>query len=175
MGLVGVLLQLAQDLRAEMAAAGAVLPIGTGGGSEAAYRRGVEKGDGFQVIGVTPDEAAPVIEPRELVATAPDGHPVHGWAFVPAGAGPHPVLLLIHGGPFGAYGPSFFDEAQVLAGAGYAVVLCNPRGSAGYGEAHAQAIQGGFGTLDADDVLAFLDHALRLGAEAIATAARTPS
>lgn len=37
------------------------IPIWVGGGSEAAYRRGVTKGDGFQVIGVTPDEAAPVI------------------------------------------------------------------------------------------------------------------
>ena len=57
-------------------------------------------------------------------------------------------------------GPAFFDEAQVYAGAGYAVVMCNPRGSAGYGEAHAQAIKGAFGDRDAVDVLAFLDHAL---------------
>lgn len=35
-----------------------VIPIWIGGGSEAAYRRGVELGDGFQVIGVTPEEAA---------------------------------------------------------------------------------------------------------------------
>ncbi len=38
------------------------IPIWVGGGSEPAYRRGVEKGDGFQVIGVTPEEAAPVVE-----------------------------------------------------------------------------------------------------------------
>jgi probable F420-dependent oxidoreductase len=38
------------------------IPIWVGGGSEAAYRRGVERGDGFQVIGVTPEEARPVIE-----------------------------------------------------------------------------------------------------------------
>jgi len=104
-------------------------------------------------------EAAP-IAPIELTAAAPDGYPVHGWVVCPEGSGPHPVLLVIHGGPFAAFGPSFFDEAQVYAGAGYAVVMCNPRGSSGYGQAHAAAIRGEFGGKDADDVLAFLDHAL---------------
>ncbi|HEY8215997.1 MAG TPA: TIGR03619 family F420-dependent LLM class oxidoreductase [Acidimicrobiia bacterium] len=33
------------------------VPIWVGGGSERAYRRGVERGDGFQVIGVDPDAA----------------------------------------------------------------------------------------------------------------------
>jgi probable F420-dependent oxidoreductase len=37
------------------------LPIWVGGSSEPAYRRGVLKGDGFQVIGVTPEQAAPVV------------------------------------------------------------------------------------------------------------------
>ncbi|MGC3995322.1 MAG: S9 family peptidase [Propionicimonas sp.] len=100
------------------------------------------------------------LTPLELVATAPDGYPVHGWVVSPEGEGPHPVLLLIHGGPFAAFGPSFFDEAQVYAGAGYAVVMCNPRGSAGYGQAHAAAIHEAFGDRDMVDVLAFLDHAL---------------
>lgn len=41
------------------------IPIWIGGGSEAAYRRGVGLGDGFQVIGVTPEEAvAPVARLR---------------------------------------------------------------------------------------------------------------
>ena len=37
------------------------IPIWVGGSSERAYRRGVELGDGYQIIGVTPEEAAPVI------------------------------------------------------------------------------------------------------------------
>ena len=37
------------------------IPLWVGGGSEAAYRRGVAKGDGFQLIGVTPEQAAPVV------------------------------------------------------------------------------------------------------------------
>ena len=48
----------------------------------------------------------------------------------------------------------------MLAEAGYAVVLGNPRGSSGYGRAHGLAIQRGFGTVDTDDVLALLGAAL---------------
>ena len=99
-------------------------------------------------------------EPVELTSTSPDGYQVHGWAIVPQGEGPHPVLLNIHGGPYAAYTGDFFDEFQVFVEAGYAVVYCNPRGSASYGEAHGAAIQGDFGNLDMTDVLAFLDHAL---------------
>lgn len=105
-------------------------------------------------------EVAMPLPAQELIATSPDGTQVHGWVVLPEGEGPHPVLLSIHGGPFAAYGPAFFDEAQVYAAAGYAVVMCNPRGSASYGEAHGAAIRGAFGDRDMADVLAFLDHAL---------------
>ncbi|MGY4646115.1 S9 family peptidase [Cellulomonas sp. URHB0016] len=116
------------------------------------------------------DLSAPLVRsgglrvPVELTANAPDGYAVHGWVVRPDserfGGGPHPTILLIHGGPFAQYTHALFDEVQVLAGAGYAVVLGNPRGSSGYGRAHGRAIRGGFGTVDADDVLALLDGAL---------------
>ncbi|HST67619.1 MAG TPA: S9 family peptidase [Mycobacteriales bacterium] len=100
---------------------------------------------------------------QELTTTAPDGHPVHGWLVHPdpeAHPGPRPVLLAIHGGPHAQYGYTLFDEAQVYAGAGYLVVLGNPRGAAGYGEDHARAIKHRMGSVDADDLLALLDAAL---------------
>ncbi|GAA4777645.1 S9 family peptidase [Citricoccus nitrophenolicus] len=90
----------------------------------------------------------------------PDQPSVHGWVFVPRGPGPHPVILNIHGGPYSQYTWSWFDETQVLVAAGYAVVMCNPRGSNGYGAAHGAAIRGRFGTVDRQDLLAFLDGAL---------------
>jgi dipeptidyl aminopeptidase/acylaminoacyl peptidase len=96
----------------------------------------------------------------ELETTAPDGYPVHGWLVLPEGDGPHPVLRVVHGGPFAQQDWALFDEAQVYAAAGYAVVLGNPRGSAGYGQTHGHAITHGFGTVDVDDVLALLDKAL---------------
>ncbi len=101
---------------------------------------------------------------RELEAISTGGHAVHGWVVLPDpeafGPGPHPVLLTIHGGPFSQYDWALFDEAQVYAGAGYAVVMCNPRGSQGYGYEHGRAIRQAMGGLDADDVVAFLDHVL---------------
>ncbi|MCY9783515.1 S9 family peptidase [Nocardiopsis sp. EMB25] len=104
------------------------------------------------------------LDPRpmtELTAHTPDGYPVHGWVTLPEGEGPHPVVLMIHGGPFAQYGWQLFDETQVYAEAGYAVVMCNPRGSSGYGHEHGRAIIGSVGSVTATDVLAFLDEALR--------------
>ncbi|WP_030227791.1 S9 family peptidase [Actinoalloteichus caeruleus] len=97
---------------------------------------------------------------EELRGTGEDGYPLHGWLVLPEGPGPHPVLLVIHGGPFQHYTWGFFDEAQVYASAGYAVVLPNPRGSAGYGESHGRAVVGAMGTVDAVDLLGLLDLAL---------------
>ena len=96
----------------------------------------------------------------EIKAAAPDGYPTHGWLVLPEGEGPHPVLLHVHGGPFMYHGWGLFDEAQVYAAAGYAVVLANPRGSSGYGQAHGQAIVRAMGTVDVDDLLSVLDAAL---------------
>jgi len=101
--------------------------------------------------------ARAIVRPEEREIVARDGYPVHGWVAVPAGEGPFPVILQIHGGPYASYGIHLFDETQVLVDAGYAVVYCNPRGSAGYGRAHGRSIRGAMGTVDMTDVLDFLD------------------
>lgn len=101
-----------------------------------------------------------ITHPVEHEITARDGYPVHGWVATPGGEGPFPVILQIHGGPYASYGIHLFDETQVLVDAGYAVVYCNPRGSAGYGQAHGRAIRGAMGTVDLTDVLDFLDGVL---------------
>lgn len=101
-----------------------------------------------------------LIQPVEFTGNPSGGYPVHGWAFLPAAEGPHPVLLVVHGGPYSAYGPAVFDEAQVYAAAGYAVLLGNPRGSASYGLDHGRAVVKAMGTVDVDDVIGLLDTAL---------------
>src|SRR5699024_9379551 len=124
-------------------------------------------GSGTPAPAATPRERseAGVFEPEEALVTGPDGYPVHGWVTTPNGEGPHPVLLLIHGGPHAAYSPTFFDEVQVYTEAGYAVVFCNPRGSSSYGQEHGRAITGRLGTVDAKDVIAFLDGVLERRAD----------
>jgi dipeptidyl aminopeptidase/acylaminoacyl peptidase len=106
--------------------------------------------------------ASPVeaVVPQELTISGRDGYPVHGWLAKPAGEGPFPIVLQIHGGPYASYGIHLFDETQVLVDAGYAVVYCNPRGSAGYGRAHGRSIRGAMGTVDMTDVLDFLEGAI---------------
>lgn len=97
---------------------------------------------------------------QQRTATAPDGTEVHGWVTAPGGPGPHPVVLWLHDGPHRQDGWSLAVDTQVLVSAGHAVVRCNPRGSSGYGQQHARAARGAGGTVDADDVLAFLDAVL---------------
>ncbi len=94
---------------------------------------------------------------------------VDAWIMRPPGfeAGKrYPVLLTIHGGPFTQYGNGFYDEAQIYAGAGYVVLMANPRGSSGYSEEWGRAVVGpldggpGWGSVDYDDLMAVVDTAL---------------
>jgi dipeptidyl aminopeptidase/acylaminoacyl peptidase len=92
------------------------------------------------------------------------GVEIDAWIMRPAGCEPgrrYPALVNMHGGPFAQYGWTFFDEFQVQAGAGYAVIFCNPRGSSGQEDAFARAIIGCPGEPDSADVLAVLDRALQ--------------
>ncbi|MFL5675325.1 MAG: alpha/beta hydrolase family protein, partial [Chloroflexota bacterium] len=82
-----------------------------------------------------------------------DGRDIQGW-FVPAGDGPRPLVLEIHGGPHTLYGWSLVWEFQVLAAAGIGVFYCNPRGSEGYGEAFNDANHRDWGPGPMRDVLA---------------------
>lgn len=107
-----------------------------------------------------PAAASGIVTPEERTFVGRDGYPVHGWVAKPRGEGPFPVILQIHGGPYASYGIHLFDETQVLVDAGYAVVYCNPRGSAGYGRAHGRSIRQAMGTVDFHDVIDFLDGAI---------------
>ncbi len=110
-----------------------------------------------------PFRAQVVLQPMEEIETrSADGSPVHGFVCpaVRAGRGGRrrgPGLLYIHGGPLAQYSLGFFDEFQLAAAAGYTVIGVNPRGSDGYGQAHASAIVGAWGGLDHEDVLAAAD------------------
>lgn len=82
-----------------------------------------------------------------------DGAEIDAWALFPAGDGPFPLLFNIHGGPTAQYGFYFFDEFQVYADAGYAVVGINPRGASGAGADWMRSILGTWGDPDSLDML----------------------
>ena len=105
-----------------------------------------------------------VAEAKYIPFTDSDGIRIDGWVLEPQGLDPAkrwPGVLEIHGGPRCAYGEVFFHEMQALAGAGYVVFFCNPRGSEGYGEAFAD-LRGRYGTVDYRDLMEFTDHVLQL-------------
>lgn len=83
-----------------------------------------------------------LVEPRPFTIEHDDGVVVDGWAYLPPGDDPVPILLNVHGGPATQYGYGFFDEFQVYVEAGYGVVATNPRGSSGYGSAWMRAVVG---------------------------------
>jgi dipeptidyl aminopeptidase/acylaminoacyl peptidase len=98
-------------------------------------------------------------EPFEV--TSSDGERVHGWVMKPFGFSERkkwPLILQVHGGPETMYAATFMHEFQVLAACGYAVVLTNPRGSRGYGEAFNARIFADWGNQDAADLMAAVDH-----------------
>lgn len=109
-------------------------------------------------------------EAEHVVVPSADGTvELDAWLLRPTDLDPeqtYPLLLNVHGGPFTQYGNRFFDEVQMQARAGYAVLWSNPRGSSGREEDFGRAIAGppfggtGWGSVDFDDVMAVLDHAL---------------
>ncbi|MDN3354438.1 serine hydrolase [Actinomadura sp. DC4] len=99
--------------------------------------------------------------------TISDGTEVQAWLMHdPARSGPRPVLLDVHGGPHNAWNAAA-DEIhlyhQELVERGWAVLLVNPRGSDGYGEAFYDGVRGGWGVADAADFLEPLDRLVAEG------------
>ena len=89
-----------------------------------------------------------------------------GWIVKPPNFNPkkkYPFILNIHGGPRCQYGRTFYHEMYVLAQAGYVVMYTNPRGSQGYGEKFAKAIEGKWAEPAMGDLMAAVDYAVSLG------------
>ncbi len=83
---------------------------------------------------------------------------VPAWVYKPAGKGPHPVIIRIHGGPEGQSRPAFSSTYQMwIARLGAAVILPNVRGSNGYGKTYV-GLDNGFNREDSvRDIGALLD------------------
>jgi dipeptidyl aminopeptidase/acylaminoacyl peptidase len=115
-------------------------------------------------------EGRDLVEPERFLARNGDGTEIDAWLARPVGfeeGKRYPLLLTIHGGPFAQYSTGFFDEVQVYAGAGYAVLFSNPRGGSGRSEEWGRAIRGpigdagpGWGSVDYADLMAVVDSAL---------------
>ena len=96
---------------------------------------------------------------------AADGLELDGLLVLPPGRarqdGALPLVTLVHGGPYARYTDSLqltdMPCSQLLAAAGYAVFLPNPRGSVGRGHALAASVGGEVGMAEWTDILAGID------------------
>ena len=106
-----------------------------------------------------------LLAPERHTTTSFDGTEIESWLYRPATPAdvPAPLVVWLHGGPDSAYGYSFYWLAQVFAARGLAVLLLNPRGSTGYGEAFTQAVDFDWGGGDYRDILAVVEAEMARG------------
>jgi dipeptidyl aminopeptidase/acylaminoacyl peptidase len=107
-------------------------------------------------------------EEEEITWKSKDGTTVGGVLVKPVGyqqGQRYPLIVAIHGGPAGADVLSFNGGygAQVYAGAGYAVLKPNYRGSTNYGLKHKTDIVGNYFQPGYEDIMAGVDHLIAQG------------
>jgi dipeptidyl aminopeptidase/acylaminoacyl peptidase len=92
------------------------------------------------------------------------GKDVQAWIVKPPDFDParkYPLLVLIHGGPQGAWGDawSFRWNPQAFAAAGYVVFMPNPRGSVGWGQEFVDDVNADWGGRAYEDIMKGTDYA----------------
>ena len=93
------------------------------------------------------------------------GRTLEGYVVTPPGydeTKKYPLILLIHGGPQGAFLDSFHYRwnVQMFASRGAVVAFCNPHGSTGYGHDLTRSISRHWGDECPEAILTFVDHVL---------------
>ncbi len=91
---------------------------------------------------------------------ARDGQELDGWLLYPHEYEKdkrYPMVLMVHGGPHGAYSSAFMFTGQFFASHGYVVAYCNPRGSTSYGQEFMACIDADWGNKDFTDVMSLVD------------------
>jgi dipeptidyl aminopeptidase/acylaminoacyl peptidase len=107
-------------------------------------------------------------EEEEITWRSSDGKTVGGVLIKPVGyqlGRRYPLIVAIHGGPASADVLGFNGGygAQVYAGAGYAVLRPNYRGSTNYGESHKTDIVGNYFQKGYEDIMTGVDHLIAQG------------
>ena len=114
------------------------------------------------------EEALSVLAGVETVKwQALDGLEIQGLLLKPVGHAPHPLVMMVHGGPVWHFRPYWMGRRSIstlmLLKRGYAIFLPNPRGSTGRGQAFVRPVLGDMGGADTYDYLSGLDHLVERG------------
>ncbi len=97
------------------------------------------------------------LRPPELrTVIADDGTELHAAVYEPDGAGPHPTVLWVYGGPHAqlvtrSWTPTVAMRAQYLRQEGFRVAVLDNRGMAARGLAFEGALKHRMGTIEVDD------------------------
>jgi pimeloyl-ACP methyl ester carboxylesterase len=119
--------------------------------------------DGREIL-VPGGERAPAGRPyRSWMFRNPAGDTVHGFVVTPAGEGPFPIYMKVHGGPSWLYCDTWQPEVQMLVDHGIAVGMVNYRGSTGYGQRWRDHIIRNIGFPEVEDTVAGLDDLIARG------------
>ncbi len=113
----------------------------------------------------------PKLEGLQLAAMKPvaiksrDGLDLHGYLTLPAGVPPKnlPMVLFVHGGPWGRDSWGYSSYAQWFANRGYACLQVNFRASTGYGKKFLNAGNKQWGLKMHDDLIDAVDWAIQEG------------
>jgi dipeptidyl aminopeptidase/acylaminoacyl peptidase len=105
---------------------------------------------------------------EEAVWEGAGGAKVYGYIVKPANFTPsrkYPMIVLIHGGPQGAWNDNwgYRWNPQVFASQGYVVFMPNPRGSTGYGQQFTDEISGDWAGKVYTDLMNGVMHVLAQG------------
>jgi dipeptidyl aminopeptidase/acylaminoacyl peptidase len=107
-----------------------------------------------------------LIQPEQIHYKSFDGQLIEGALLKPANyqAGTRvATIVLVHGGPTGAWSDSIETWGQLLAARGFAVFYPNIRGSTGYGHKFIEMNRGDWGGGDFKDVMAGVDYLIAQG------------
>jgi dipeptidyl aminopeptidase/acylaminoacyl peptidase len=99
-------------------------------------------------------------EPELVSWDADDGAEIPGRLYRPAAAGPHPLLVWVHGGPTDQWPVEWRPRFTYWLDRGWAILVPDHRGSTGHGRAFTQAMRERWGELDVSDVLAGIHAAV---------------
>jgi dipeptidyl aminopeptidase/acylaminoacyl peptidase len=83
-----------------------------------------------------------------------DGRKVPAFLYRPEGAGPHPAVVMVHGGPTSQSRRTFSPQLQYFLSKGYVALVPNVRGSTGYGKSYTKLDSKDFGGGPLKDIVA---------------------
>jgi dipeptidyl aminopeptidase/acylaminoacyl peptidase len=121
------------------------------------YRTSIERPEAMVNLSRA-NAALNLTKPEEIEWTGATNTKIHGYVVKPMNFDrnkKYPMIVLIHGGPQGAWNNNwgYRWNPQIFANAGYVVFMPNPRGSTGYGQKFVNEVSSDWGGKAYTDIM----------------------